>query len=325
MGITLSDTALTVSILFVLIGLFFSAFYFHLLIFRRKGRFSPFTEDFFRLPGHSVRLTHSEYKDDLLLLYMFFCLSEVAMVLIALFVGGVQGLISVIMAVGVLVYCVVKLNALYANLQATRLGYEGEEYTGQELNLLMLRGAYVFHDIPYKYGNIDHIVIGHDKVFAVETKAIRKPAIAGTRESKEAKVRFDGTVLKFPHFQTKKPVEQARMHAKYLSEVIEKKCGFSYPVYPVIALPGWHITVKTKSSDPTTHPVLVINPKRGKALLSWLGQKQNKDNRKRVINYIASVSRSISPKSKTTDPNADKYYDSWINPRYTEAVLGDEV
>jgi len=47
------------------------------------------------------------------------------------------------------------------------LGREGEEYTGQELNFLMSKGAIVYHDIPYIYGNIDHVVIALDKIFAI--------------------------------------------------------------------------------------------------------------------------------------------------------------
>ena len=57
----------------------------------------------------------------------------------------------------------------------TTKGLRGEEYTGQELNFLMRDGAYVFHDIPYKYGNIDHVVVCQSRILAVETKAYSKP------------------------------------------------------------------------------------------------------------------------------------------------------
>ena len=60
-----------------------------------------------------------------------------------------------------------------------RLGFEGERHVGEALNQLMLVGYRVFHDFlitdkPRSIRNIDHIVIGSNGVFAVETKTRRK-------------------------------------------------------------------------------------------------------------------------------------------------------
>jgi Nuclease-related domain len=60
-----------------------------------------------------------------------------------------------------------------------RLGFEGERHVGEALNQLMLAGYRVFYDFlitdkPRRIRNIDHIVIGADGVFAVETKTRRK-------------------------------------------------------------------------------------------------------------------------------------------------------
>ena len=60
-----------------------------------------------------------------------------------------------------------------------RLGFEGERHVGEALNQLMLVGYRVFHDFlitdkPRSIRNIDHIVIGPNGVFAVETKTRRK-------------------------------------------------------------------------------------------------------------------------------------------------------
>jgi hypothetical protein len=60
-----------------------------------------------------------------------------------------------------------------------RLGFEGERHVGEALNQLMLVGYRVFHDFlitdkPRFIRNIDHIVIGPNGVFAIETKTRRK-------------------------------------------------------------------------------------------------------------------------------------------------------
>ena len=55
------------------------------------------------------------------------------------------------------------------------LGLEGELATGEELNQLMLDGCRVFHDIPFRFGNIDHVVVSQSGVFSVNTKMLGKP------------------------------------------------------------------------------------------------------------------------------------------------------
>ena len=288
---------------------------------RRKGRFSPFTEDFFRLPGFSVRKAHSELFDNLTNYYFSFVFLAIFFMGSVLFFES-KTLVVLLSVIGIgMIFCLFKIYKIFGKLQTTCLGCEGEEYTGQELNLLMLKGAYVFHDIPYKYGNIDHIVVGNDKIFVVETKAVRKPAKSKSKNKKSASVKFDGEILKFPHFTTSEPIEQAKRHAKFLENVIEEKCGFQFRIIPVVALPGWLI----ETSPSKNYQVLIINPKRGKALVKWLGNIVEKRERNRVVNYIASVARSVSPPSRKTDPNADKYYDFWFNPRVTEKLLGDEA
>src|SRR5690606_37340526 len=103
-------------------------------------------------------------------------------------------------------------------------------YTGQELNFLMRQGAWVFHDIPYKYGNIDHIVVSKGGVFVVETKAVRKPV--GEDGKRKSKVSASGGKLHFPHHVTQAPIQQAKRHAEYVSEFLVRKTGKNYPVTP---------------------------------------------------------------------------------------------
>jgi hypothetical protein len=81
----------------------------------------------------------------------------------------------------------------------TRLGYEGEVATGQELNQLMLHGYHVYHDFVADKFNIDHLVVGPAGVFAVETKARAKPTSNNRKE--DAHVSYDGRCLHFPKWK----------------------------------------------------------------------------------------------------------------------------
>ena len=286
---------------------------------RRKGTFSPFTEDMFRLPGHSLRKEKAELETDFVISYFSFVVSSAALVFSLLFLENRPRIIVMLAAILGLVYLIFKIVQQFGKLQKLNLGCEGEEYTGQELNLLMLKNAFVFHDIPYQYGNIDHVVIGNDRIFAIETKSVRKPIKQGTSSSKQATVKFDGTSLIFPHFKTTAPIEQAKRHGSHIQDAIQKKCGVTLPVMPVVALPEWNIDVASTEKI----SVLVINPKRAKALHKWLGEIQDKKKRNIIVNYIASVARSISPRSKRTDPDAAKHYDVWFNPKFKEKILGE--
>ncbi len=317
--ISISNSLIGLIAFGALMSIFVLTIWMHLWLARRQGRYSPFTEDMFRLPAHSLRNEKSDLADDMTNYYLVFVAASCGLIFSVLFFDERPRLGAAIAATGGLVYALIKISRLFKRVRKVGLGCEGEEYTGQELNLLMTKGAFVFHDIPYKYGNIDHIVVGFDRILVVETKAVRKPQSPDSAQSREAVVKYDGETLVFPHFMTSKPIEQAKRHAAYLSDVIQKKCGVSFPVKPVVAIPGWFVE---RSKEAGTD-VLVVNPKRAKALFKWLGERQDKSTRNRVTNYIASVARSVSPNSKRTDPDASRDYDIWLNPRHKEKVLGD--
>lgn len=198
------------------------------------------------------------------------------------------------------------------------LGRECEEYVGQELNLLMRDGAFVFHDLPYRYGNIDHVVVGHDRVLVIETKGRRKPRGTRGARSRDAHVRFDGHTLIFPDHTTTEPLDQALRHAEHMREAIRRQCGFGVGVVPVVALPGWFV----ESVPYEEGGVLVVNPKRARALRGWLGKRGDRSRANRVACHLDSIARTIAPGSRRTDPDAAEHFDRWMNPRAREPRLG---
>jgi hypothetical protein len=51
-----------------------------------------------------------------------------------------------------------------------QMGGDAEEWTAQELKALDRRTWRVFHDVPVRYGNVDHVAVGPGRVYAIETK-----------------------------------------------------------------------------------------------------------------------------------------------------------
>lgn len=316
MEVYISRYWLSMLTILLALGVFLSLVLIYFWVARLKKRFSPFTEDSLRLPGHTLRMRHNKLSDDLLLLYVAYIFAAIGLVLAFSYLSSYARDIAIVTALVLMVYLLVRVWRLFGILRITKLGREGEEYVGQELNLLMCRGAHVFHDIPYKYGNIDHIVVGKNKVFAIETKAVRKPQSLSNKTGRDSKVVFDGHQLIFPHMKINDPIKQAQRHAKHIREVLKKNCGLNIEVVPVVALPGWFVSTQSAGKD-----VLVINPKRGRALDKWLGNTDCKIEINKVVVHIASVARSITASSVLTDPDANEKYDFWLNPRCVETNM----
>ena len=139
--------------------------------------------------------------------------------------------------------------------QSAREGLAGELMTAQQLVPLMGNGCMVFHDIPAKNFNLDHVVIGPYAVYAIETKSRKKPKEQG---KDSARVSFNGERLQFPDHMDGKPIEQARNQARWLHEHLRGAAGEAVRVVPVVALPGWYV-VNDKGARHSD--VAVINPK----------------------------------------------------------------
>jgi hypothetical protein len=51
----------------------------------------------------------------------------------------------------------------------------GERAVAEELSTLLVKGYWLFHDLPFEKFNIDHAVVGPKGFFVIETKTRRKP------------------------------------------------------------------------------------------------------------------------------------------------------
>ena len=125
------------------------------------------------------------------------------------------------------------------NIHKYRLGLQGEVYVAQCLMPLIAKGYRIFHDYPAKGFNFDHVVIGPEGIFAVETKARSKPDRKGG--SADATVRVEGEKLVFPDYVDTDSIPQAKRQARWLQDQLKRQFGDTVPVIPVLVIPGWFV------------------------------------------------------------------------------------
>lgn len=137
-----------------------------------------------------------------------------------------------------------------------------EHATAQELAASLTGSNRIIHDVQAKDFNIDHVVITLAGIFAVETKSRLKPPSG--QGAAAVKVRYDGRQLDFPSWTETKPIQQAARQARWLSDYLQQSTGETFPVFAVLALPGWYVENTARITDDM---VRVINPKKAQWLL----------------------------------------------------------
>lgn len=216
----------------------------------RQARKSPLTGKLLRTPGHTLRAQLEEARSDLGFDLMSLMIAP-AFALAFLYVTNLVtdrahpvALLAVLLGL-VAVVCVYQARKLLRSsiqMDQWRLGLDAEMAVGQELDQLLRQGAAVFHDLAGEKFNIDHVVIARQGVFAVETKGYRKPNRDGG--ATDARVIYDGEVLKFPEWSGAGALRQAARNARWLSEWLTGATGEGIDVTPVVALPGWFVEHK---------------------------------------------------------------------------------
>jgi len=214
--------------------------------YHERNRRNPLSRGLLRGPGHSLQEKLDDLRFDLVLSPMYFASLPIVIFATLVMLRGPNGLapldwiVLALLTAGVVAVNGLKIVRLTKRVRDYRLGLEAETAVGQELNLLMKDGFSVFHDVPSdKQFNVDHVVVGPQGVFAVETKGRGKPI---SRDGSEThRVQYDGKKLLFPGWTETKPLEQARANADWLRKWLTSAVGTPVDVKPVLMLPGWYI------------------------------------------------------------------------------------
>jgi hypothetical protein len=216
---------------------------------KRKGERSPLPDKLLRPPGYSMQRKLEDLNDDFMTWFMAAFLFSILIVIFpptrpadvwAPFVALVFfGLIAVA--------CTFVALRKLTQIHKYRRGLLGEQAVAEQLQSLLGSGYRVFHDIPKKdgKGNIDHAVVGPAGVFAIETKyRTKQPGKAGERDCDAI---FDGNKIQFPSGYDLRAPEQARQNARWLANTLSEATGARVTVQPIVALPGWWVTLKANS------------------------------------------------------------------------------
>jgi hypothetical protein len=154
-------------------------------------------------------------------------------------------------ALGSVGWAALKLWRARATVGRLRLGRDGERQVAEVLEQLRERGYRVFHDIQADGFNVDHLLVGPQGLFLIETKARSKPVHG------QANVRYDGEAVTVAGARPRRnPIRQATALASWVADLVEESSGRRCFVRPVVLFPEWFIEIATKNPS-----VWVLNPK----------------------------------------------------------------
>ncbi|MDF2180139.1 nuclease-related domain-containing protein [Aliiglaciecola sp. CAU 1673] len=232
-------------------------------------------EQLLRLPGYGLQKEIIDKQFELLgsmLIGMCLVISPFAYYSIHAFVslGSIPYLPVFLVVVGI-VYGIWKTIKNFNHLTRLRLGHTAELATAGELIQLQAFGYQVFHDIQAEKFNIDHLAIGPNGVFAIETKGRHKRHADSSNGKDRAngikshELIFKDGKLHFPSWQEIEPIQQAERQAKWVTQWLTKACGFEISAVPVLVFPGWFVKLQSRVPFPILNHKMIVStlPKNG--------------------------------------------------------------
>ena len=271
--------------------LFLGGAYLTRILLERDRRRSPLNSQLWNQPGEGLRRRLATIDERISDVALYVVLAAPGLLIVYLIprVNPTQMQLrwsdgyALVVCAAVLAYALTRLHKHALHRRNVRDGLAAELTVAQYLIPLMAEGCMVFHDVPAEQFNLDHVVVGPQAVFMIETKSRKKPEARG---ADAAKVAFDGKGLKFPEHIETAPLEQARSQARWLSNYLAGAAGEPVKVVPVLALPGWWVDLSpaARSSD-----LVVSNLKNPKFLLNpAYGAVMSNSLRTRVAHAITS-------------------------------------
>ncbi len=192
-----------------------------------------------------------------------------------------------------------KLLSLLRQRKLMTLGLEGELATGEELNQLMLLGCRVFHDVPARWGNLDHVVISHSGVYLVNTKMIGKPKDGDGNA--DVFVDHSTNTVRFPDRTWRIPVDQLETERKWLTQHLTSAVGRQVEVEPMVALPGWFIKERIGRG-----PVYVFNPFKPSKFFVQKRSVLSDEMVDRIAHQLEQLCRDVEPSYRAKSNWGDK-------------------
>ncbi len=272
----------------------------------KKTRQNPLTRALLRAPGHSLRKRIDDLEIGVDSLIMAWMLLPPLLCVFHLFDSYFREtpesitriVLEGLVFIGASIMIGRNLKKKLDHLRYYKLGLEGELATGQELDQLMLEGCRVFHDIPFPYGNIDHVVVSPSGVFSVNTKMRGKPKEGEGKA--EIVIDYEKGEIRFPDFKWRIPNKQLETESRWLSQHLSAAMDEFIEAKPILALPGWFISKRIGRGK-----VFVINPVKPKRFFVQSRQVLSGTRISQLAHHLEQLCRDVQP-SFREDPNWDK-------------------
>jgi hypothetical protein len=224
-----------------------------------SSRRSPLRSTPLRQAGASIQAEIDRLRDDVLLDRFVGLLIVFVMWITALLqwlFPAPRGLHFGVMSVfllGAAVWALPTMFRAIRHVKALRLGRDGERIVAEHLEGVAHDGMWILHDHQGEGFNIDHVLVGPQGVFTVETKTYSKPV------SGDARVRFDGSGIRVDGVaMDRDPLVQACAQTRWMKRTLEDLTGQKFPVRSVVVLPGWFVE---RSREAAGSEVWVLEPK----------------------------------------------------------------
>lgn len=207
------------------------------------------------------RIRSDEIDDSLVLMALTFVVFMAA--LLNYFVRTPPGVLVVVGALylgGASLWGVPRIRRARRKLRHLKQGRDGERAVAEYLDTLRDDGFRILHDIQGDKFNLDHVIIGNQGVYTIETKTLSKPAERGG-----PRVAYDGERIRIGTWEPERdPIVQSRAQASWLRHLLSESTGKTFTVRPVVVFPGWFVE-QPHGVDPM---VWVLEPKmlRGRLL-----------------------------------------------------------
>jgi hypothetical protein len=144
-----------------------------------------------------------------------------------------------------------KVRRARATVERLKLGLDREREVADALEQLRDRGYRAFHDIPGPGFTAQHLLVGPQGLFLIES---RTPAKSARRVGR---IRYDGETLTVAGQPADRdPIQQAMAQARWVADLVSDSSGRNCFVRPVMLFPGWFVERLARTTS-----VWVLNPK----------------------------------------------------------------
>lgn len=191
-------------------------------------------------------------------------------------------------ALAAICWASVKVRRARTTIERLKLGRDSEREVAAAFDQLRERGYRVFHDIPGPDYNVDHLLVGPQGLFLVETRTRDRPARGVGR------IRYDGEALTVAGTRgDRDPIQQVMAQARWVADLVSDASGRNCFVRPVMLFPGWLVERLARTTS-----VWVLNPKTLAAVIdrepTRLGPEEIQLMASHLSHYVTSGARDAS-------------------------------